>query len=170
MTAQRDRAGEIRGLMLEIRSGLQSIQSLNQTVEEIRNLSSDKDTPEIGNQMGLALCLHHLYTAMEEIFVRINKVFDGVSLSSGNWHKELLRNMSMDIDGVRPRVLSKDLLHHVDEYRAFRHVVRHAYDYELDWLKLKTLLESRQEIISKLKHELEQFQSFLKETIDYLDE
>lgn len=41
MTAQRDRAGEIRGLVLEIRSGL-----------------------EIGNQMGLALCLHHLYTAM----------------------------------------------------------------------------------------------------------
>lgn len=50
--------------------------------------------------------------------------------------------MGMEIDGARPRVLSKDLLYHVDEYRAFRHVVRHAYDYELDWMKLKTLLAS----------------------------
>ncbi len=52
--------------------------------------------------------------------------------------------MAIEIDGVRPRVISSELAEELDDYRKFRHLFRHAYGGELRWKEcsiwLKTLV------------------------------
>ena len=50
--------------------------------------------------------------------------------------------MALEIDGVRPALLSKKDVALIDELRAFRHVFRHIYQSELDVEKL-LLVDSR---------------------------
>lgn len=168
MTVKR-RKGELRGLVLQIDSDLKAIEHLRETIENIYLDTKEHHTPSTGNQMGLALCLHHIYTAMEEVFIRINKVFDNVPLSSGNWHKELLRNMTMELEDVRPVVISKELASIIDEYRSFRHVVRHAYDYNLDWEKLHRLLFKMPDMLDEFHQEIGRFETLLQQSIKHLD-
>lgn len=59
-----------------------------------------------------------------------------------SWHKDLIRRMALEIDGVRPAFLSKKDVTLIDELRAFRHVFWHIYQSELDVEKL-ILVDSR---------------------------
>jgi hypothetical protein len=40
--------------------------------------------------------------------------------------------MTVEIPGLRPRVLSAEVTAAVDEFLRFRHVVRHLYAFDLD--------------------------------------
>lgn len=170
MSAAKDRKGELRGLLLEMQSDSGAIKKLKQTLMDIQKGESSSHEPSTASQMGMALCLHHLYTAMEEIFLRINKVYDQVPESSKNWRRELLRNMSLNLEGVRPSVISNELLSKVNEYRSFRHIVRHAYDYELDWRRLQPLIQNIFETVHLFETEMEKFKEFVLENIRHLDQ
>lgn len=169
MSAQQDRQGELRGLLLEIQSDQTAINHLIHTLTDIQK-DDPMTQPSTSDQMALALCLHHLYTAMEQIFLRINKVYDKVPVSSESWHKELLRNMGMNIESVRPSVISAGLLPRIEEYRAFCHIVRHAYDYELDWSRLRPLVTKINDVIAQFQNEIDTFTSFVKENLRILEE
>jgi len=49
--------------------------------------------------------------------------------------------MKMPIEGVRPAFLSETSFKMLDSLRAFRHVFRHAYSYELDAKKVALVAE-----------------------------
>ena len=53
----------------------------------------------------------------------------------------LLKRMSLEIEGLRPALLSEQSYFLLDELRAFRHLFRHAYLYQLDPEKVKMVLE-----------------------------
>jgi hypothetical protein len=44
--------------------------------------------------------------------------------------------MTVEVPDTRPVVISKMLYRELDNLRAFRHIVRHAYDYDLDGNRL----------------------------------
>ena len=48
--------------------------------------------------------------------------------------------MFLEIPKIRPAVLPSDLRAFLNDLRGFRHVFRHAYEFELDSEKLKLLL------------------------------
>jgi len=50
--------------------------------------------------------------------------------------------MAIEIDGVRPRIISSELAEELDDYRKFRHLFRHAYGGELRWKKMFHLAEN----------------------------
>lgn len=170
MSAQKDRQGELRGLLLEIQSGLEAIKKLTQTLQEIQESEQPTATPSTKGQMSMALSLHHLYTAMEEILLRINKVYDQIPVSSDSWHRELLRNMGLNVEDVRPSVISDKLISNLNEYRSFRHVVRHAYDYELDWSRLRPLVKNIFPAVQQFESEIKTFKAFVEENIHRLEE
>ena len=97
--------------------------------------------PDEFDYIGLAYTIVNLYNLMENYFLRVAKCFEN-NIDRLNCHKDLVRRMALDIDGVRPALLAMVDVALIDELRAFRHVFRHIYQSELDVDKLK-LVDSR---------------------------
>ena len=110
----------------------------------------------------VALNLHGFYSGLERIFEKIAASVDGSIPEGANWHQELLHQMSMEIDGIRPAVISSDLKENLEEYRGFRHVVRNVYTYHLSPEKIKPLVDKIQDVFRKLEKELSAFAKFLQ--------
>lgn len=110
----------------------------------------------------VALNLHGFYSGLERIFEKIAASVDGSVPAGANWHKELLNQMSMDIAGIRPAVISSALKQKLDEYRGFRHVVRNVYTYYLSPEKIEPLVDNVQEVFTNSEKELSTFAKFLQ--------
>ena len=106
--------------------------------------------------------LHGFYSGLERIFDKIAASVDGSVPEGANWHRELLNQMSMEITGIRPAVISLDLKEKLEEYRGFRHVVRNVYTYHLSPQKIKPLVDKVQEVFNKSEKELSAFANFLQ--------
>lgn len=91
----------------------------------------------------VALNLHGFYLGFERIFVYIAEAIDGSLPQGEHWHAKLLQRMATENPNVRPAVISVDAGKQLDEYRAFRHVVRNVYTYNLDPVRLKKRKTSR---------------------------
>ena len=57
----------------------------------------------------------------------------------------------------RNAVLQKELTEPLKDYLGFRHVFRHSYGYELDWLRLNPLFSGMANVWQKVKANLEKF-------------
>lgn len=79
------------------------------------------------------------------------------------WHADLLRRMTLDIEGVRPHVLSAQAYDSLDELRRFRHVFRSAYRLHLDPDRL-ALVDRRARALERVyRADIQQFLTFLDE-------
>ncbi len=80
----------------------------------------------------VALNLHAFYSATERVFEKIANDIDDSVPTGANWHRELLDQMVLEIEGIRPAVLSAELKEELEDYRGFRHVVRNVYTFHLN--------------------------------------
>ena len=101
--------------------------------------------------------LHDFYTGIEKIFETIGKEVDNRLPMGEEWHSELLHQMTLDIPGLRPPVISTALEKKLREYLGFRHLFRKRYGFELDWTKLKKLLSGMPKVKFDLQHEIGKF-------------
>ncbi len=110
----------------------------------------------------VALNLHVFYSATERIFEKIAKDIDESVPTGANWHRELLDQMVLEIDGIRPAVLSAELKEELEDYRGFRHVVRNVYTFHLNPDKLAVLIAGLPSVMDRLDEELTGFARFLE--------
>jgi hypothetical protein len=89
----------------------------------------------------LGYTIHNFYNSVEAYCLLIAKFFEN-DLDPRTWHRDLLRRMTLDIAGVRPRLLDRELAAALDEFRAFRHVFRNVYGATLDPERVR-ILQSR---------------------------
>jgi hypothetical protein len=101
--------------------------------------------------------LHDFYTGIEKIFESIAKEVDRRLPLGEEWHSELLHQMTLDIPGLRPPVITAQAEKKLREYLGFRHLFRKRYGFELDWQKLKKLLLGMPQIRSNLETEIGKF-------------
>jgi hypothetical protein len=101
--------------------------------------------------------LHDFYTGIEEIFESIAKEIDNRIPMGEEWHSELLRQMTLDIPGLRPPVITASTEKKLREYLGFRHLFRKRYGFELDWQKLKKLLLGVPLVRTQLEKEIGRF-------------
>ena len=80
---------------------------------------------------GAALNLHGFYTGVEKVFEDIARTVNNTVPSGSEWHRQLLLQMSTDLDPIRPAVIQPETQRCLDEYRTFRHVVRNVYTFNL---------------------------------------
>ena len=80
----------------------------------------------------------------------------------GEWHRELLRQMGIEIPGVRPPVLSADVVSALDEYMRFRHVVRNVYTFVFDPERIRSLVGRLQPAFEKVRADMLAFADFLE--------
>ena len=113
---------------------------------------------------GVALNLHGFYSGLEHIFEKIASLVDESVPGGSNWHQELIRQMGIEISGVRPAVISGELRIALEEYRGFRHIVRNVYTYYLNPEKLERLISMLRATLSTAERELLAFAAFLEGT------
>jgi hypothetical protein len=101
--------------------------------------------------------LHDFYTGIEKIFEDIAKEIDRRMPAGEEWHSELLHQMTLDITGLRPPVISNGMDKKLREYLGFRHLFRKRYGFELDWVKMNRLLIRISQILSDLEKEFDTF-------------
>jgi hypothetical protein len=101
--------------------------------------------------------LHDFYTGIEKIFESIAKEIDHRIPLGEEWQSELLRQMTLDVPGLRPPVISAGTEKKLREYLGFRHLFRKRYGFELDWQKLKKLLLGLPQIRTQLEKEIGKF-------------
>jgi hypothetical protein len=86
-----------------------------------------------------ASILHDLYSGMERVFLRIAGELNGGVPSSEHWHRELLRDMTLDLETIRPAVISSKLHADLQPFLGFRHLFRNVYGYVIDAERLDRL-------------------------------
>jgi len=111
----------------------------------------------------VALNLHGFYSSLEKIFELIANQIDDSIPEGSSWHQELLKQMTFDIKGLRPAVISENTAELLDEYRGFRHVVRNVYTFKLSFKKIKPLINSLDKVYSEFKREIDLFIKYIEE-------
>jgi hypothetical protein len=110
----------------------------------------------------VAFNLHSFYSGLERLFELIAIELDGGALGGAGWHSELLRQMTLDLRGTRPPVLHKETAVLLDDYRKFRHLVRHIYAAHLDPKRVELLVIGLPAVWRQLKEDLWNFTRFLQ--------
>ncbi len=142
-------------LKSEIHDGLARVEELNRKLslspEHIDDEVSEEDLIVIG------YFLSGIYSTIEEIFVKVAKEFENKIGDSEQWHTELLKRMALEVDEVRPAVISKKTQSCLDELRKFRHVFRFSYAFELQNDKLGLVLKRWVNCRESFKNDVENF-------------
>lgn len=111
----------------------------------------------------VALNLHSFYAGLERLLTVIADGVDRITPSGPHWHQELLRQLTAEIRGVRPRVLSLQTRNRLDRYRGFRHVVRNAYAFSFDDQQIDLLVRQLVSTMDQVSEELLAFARFLEQ-------
>jgi hypothetical protein len=101
--------------------------------------------------------LHDFYTGIEKIFENIAKEVDRRVPTGVEWHSELIHQMTLEIPGLRPPILSAATAKKLREYLGFRHLFRKRYGFELDWKKMEGLLQNVPEVLALLEKDIGNF-------------
>ncbi len=147
---------QIQTLKADIKADLQAIAEIYSTLHRYDASSLDDEQVVV-----VAYYLHNLYSAFESIFQRIATVFENQISDQAGWYAELLRHMTLDIEGIRPRVISDAAYDALDELRRFRHVFRSAYRTRLDAERLNLVYRKAQALEQVYQGEIEGFLAFL---------
>ena len=109
--------------------------------------------PEIVESTGY--WLHNLYCAFEDLFKLVTGFWENNVPTDGEFHIHLLKRMLIQIQGIRPALLSDESYICLNEMRGFRHAFRHAYSYGLDEERvaflLRRILGKRNVVMTDLK-------------------
>lgn len=152
---------QIERLIAEIKNDLALIEQIKAQIEEAQS-RFDGQEPKNFEIQGIALALHDFYNAAENIFRRIALELGEGLPQGGDWHATLLRNMTLRINTLRPPVIRDETALLLDEFRRFRHRVRHAYGFTLRWVRLRGALTDFDAAYQSLVTDVRQFLTFLK--------
>lgn len=115
----------------------------------------------------VAFDLHSFYQGVERIFEAFAKSIDRTVPSGDGWHKRLLIQMTEEIPGIRPAVISEDTRTALDIYRTFRHLARNIYTFNLDTERIKKLVDNLPDAVEKACTDISLFLDFLRKWSDH---
>lgn len=135
------------------------VKNIIKKIEEIKPVNEDK-LVHLGYQ------LHNLYSSYEDLFKEVAVTFENNIDRNSGYHKNLLLRMKIAIPGIRPGILSEKSHLILGELMGFRHVFRHAYDYNLSSEKLKSLRGNVLLHYPGIEMDVKNFKKFLEEKIN----
>ncbi len=125
-------------------------------------MEQSKTVPEGFVTPTLASYIVDVYTGCERMSERVAVALDGGLPTEENWHEQLLRQMA-DLGGNnRPSLWQGSLLLELDEYRKFRHLVRHNYQVKLKADKVLILAQKVIATSQKVQEAITQFNLWLE--------
>lgn len=149
-----------------IRDDLLSLQKIREKISELQSEVNEGNS--YINRSALALTIHNFYNCLENIFTSIASEF-GNEVSGESWHIDILRRMKLDRKSIRPAVIDEELFSFLNNIRGFRHVVRHSYDYDLDYRRILLLVEDIEKYYDRLIIKIEDFVAFIQQQANNLE-
>lgn len=110
---------------------------------------------------GAAALVQGYYTHLERVFERIARDLNASPLDGPDWHRRLMRSMTLDRPGVRPPVIESEMTQNLDELLRFRHLFRNLYVLDLDPERVARLLDALIALHPAVVSALEKFSTFL---------
>jgi hypothetical protein len=104
----------------------------------------------------VSLTLHSFYNGIENILLLIGKNIDESIPHGQEWHTTLFNN-AFTANSNRTSIFREEIKAELKEYLTFRHFIRHAYNYAIDNVKLKPLIENIENVWIKIKEDLNIF-------------
>jgi len=111
----------------------------------------------------VAFDLQSFYQGVERIFEGIAKLIDGAVPSGENWHQMLLEQMTEEVPGIRPAVISPETKGALEDLRRFRHVARNIYGFNIKPAKISSLVDKLPEATDRIRNDLSAFAQFLRQ-------
>ncbi len=108
-----------------------------------------------------ALNLHGFYAGIEHALEDIAQTMSETLPLGAHWHQNLLLQMSSEIAGVRPRVITTQTRYCLDEYRQFRHIVRNVYTFNFRSPSIQGLVTGIRACLNAVTDDFRQFTQFL---------
>ena len=146
-------------IISEIDNELQNLQELR---SELKKIIAEKD---IAFKRSKGSILHDFYNCCERVFKRISVEMNGGFEDTEKWHKNLLYKMTISLEGLRPRVVSKELAADLDDFLAFRHLFRNIYGFELKGDRINILAEKFENVAGRFEEEIRLFIKFLRKEL-----
>jgi hypothetical protein len=110
----------------------------------------------------VAINLHSFYNAVERLFELLARELDGGLPAGPAWHRELLTEMTLELEGVRPAVIRDRTASGLGEYLRFRHLVRNLYTWNFEETRLAELVAGLDAVLADLKADLASFGRYLE--------
>ncbi|MBI2893702.1 MAG: hypothetical protein HYY06_09135 [Deltaproteobacteria bacterium] len=118
-------------------------------------------TPSNVEVFGAGALLHGYYGVLERWMERIARDLNAGLPEGPDWHRTLLRSMTLDKPGRRPAVFDEAIAKELGRYLAFRHLFRHLYVLDLQWSEMQPLLVDLEDIHRRVDERLGRFDAAL---------
>ena len=112
--------------------------------------------PDFIESSAAALLLHSFYNGIESIIFMILKNLGEDIPNSFQWHKELFEK-TFEATEKRTAIFKEEYKEQFVNYLTFRHFIRHAYGPDIDWKRLKPLINYAEEMWKIVKEDIYQF-------------
>jgi hypothetical protein len=155
-------------LIAELKADMQLLDDL-ESKHHRANKKISEIQPDEFDWASLGYTIHNIYNLLENYFLRTAKFFENV-LDPHQRHRDLVHRMTLEIDGVRPALFSRQLEARIDDLRAFRHLFRNIYQSELDVEKLQLLNGRVPQTINEFKKSHGEFLQKPESITEALDE
>ena len=113
-------------------------------------------SPDRVELLALAGVLQSFYNGIEAVLKRSTKVLEGAMPDGPSWHSELLDIVSR-ANSARPGIISSEMRDRLKPYLEFRHVVRHAYSFQIEWRRMAPLVMGCRDTLARFEAELRAF-------------
>ena len=140
-----------------LRERVQDISRIGGRIEE--RLGTFAHSAEGVDSMGYQL--HNFYSAFEQLFEEVARFFEN-QIDEARYHADMLRRMQLEIQGIRPALLSAETASDLDELRRFRHLFRHAYTADLDPDKVADVAAKAMSVQRDFMQDFERFLALLR--------
>lgn len=148
----------------EINKNISVLERLENYIVDFEGLRLQRDKSNTDHAMILAQALTNYYTCLETIFLRVSKYFEN-HLPEDRWHQALLEKMTLEIDGIRVRVIRDEVYFGLLEIMKFRHFARYYFELDYDWDKLLYLLKKFNELKGPVRDDLAFFERYLQQLL-----
>lgn len=152
-----DRAAAVRlGKELEEIDG-----AVEHILADVRLTEAARDVADVVRLRSFSSALQDFYSAVEDALEKIAPELNGGLPESKDWHSRLLRNMAMDLPGVRPAVIDAQTERELRPFLRLRHRARNIYGFDLDAERIALLVSALPEAAQRFRGCLRGFLSFL---------
>ena len=100
--------------------------------------------------------LQSFYNGIEGIILLIIKATKEDIPNDLHWHKKLFEK-SFEMNEKRTIIFKSDYKELFTEYLSFRHYFRHSYGYEIEWERLKPLINSVEALWELIEEDIKLF-------------
>lgn len=92
--------------------------------------------------------INRIYNILEKAFERLCETFENHLEKTGRYHDTLIERVTLDLKGIRPAFLPADAVRDVRELKGFRHLFRHAYDLDLEPVRIEAAAANAKRTVS----------------------